>query len=369
MIIIENLCHTKGSFSLKHINLTIAEGEYLTVLGPSGSGKTMLLETMLGLHRPKTGRIFLNGCEATNLPPEKRSISYLPQDLAIFPHLSVRDNILFGARVKRMRNAEVVSRIHELERLLNLEGIINRKNISNLSSGEKQRVALARALMTRPVLLLLDEPLSALDAFIKRQLQIKLREINRSLGTTIIHVTHDREEAFMLGGKIAIMINGKIEQVGDEADLYYRPASLPVARFLLNNCNIFQVTLIANSSKGTLFLNGDLPLVVETNHEIKLGEQTYAGIRPEDVMVIRSGRPLSGPIMDNQFDCFVIDILKKGGTNSVFVKPIGREINIEMELPNYAFQDLSLQIGGHIRISLKKKSLWVLPPERKQPIS
>lgn len=368
MIRVESLYQKKGSFSLKGINLALSEGEYLTVLGPSGAGKTMLLEIIMGLHRPESGRVFLNGAEVTNLPPERRGISYLPQDLAIFPHLSVRDNILFGARMKGMKRSEIVSLFVELTRLLNLEGVIGRKHISTLSSGEKQRVALARALMTRPVLLLLDEPLSALDAFIKRQLQIKLREINRTVGTTIIHVTHDREEAFMLGGKIAVMINGKIEQVGNGDDLYYRPVALPVAQFLLNNCNIFKVKMIGNLPDGNFYLNGDLPLIVAARDEIKPGDHVYAGIRPEEVMVIRSDRPFSSPIMENQFDCLVIDILKKGGTNSVFVKPAGKEVTIEMELPTYAFQDLSIRIGEHIMVSLKKKSLWVLPDQDRQPV-
>ena len=369
MIRVERLYQTKGNFSLKGINLTLSEGEYVTVLGPSGAGKTMFLETIMGLHRPESGRVFLNGTEVTNLPPERRCISYLPQDLAIFPHLSVLDNILFGARMKEMKRTEIVSMLAELTKLLNLEGVIGRKHISTLSGGEKQRVALARALMTRPLLLLLDEPLSALDAFIKRQLQIKLREINRTVNTTIIHVTHDREEAFMLGGKIAVMINGKIEQVGNEDDLYYRPVTLPVAKFLLNNCNIFKVKMIGNLPEGNILLNGDLPLIAEARDEIKPGDLAYAGIRPEEVMVIRSDRPLSSPIMDNQFDCLVIDILKKGGTNSVFVKPAGKEVTIEMELPNYAFQDLSLRIGKHIKISLKKKSLCVLPDQDRQSVN
>jgi ABC-type Fe3+/spermidine/putrescine transport system ATPase subunit len=238
VITIENLAVTRGGFTLRDVDLTLRRGDYLTLLGPSGAGKTVLLEAIMGLTRPSRGRIFLNGEEATFVPPERRGISYLPQDLALFPHLSVRDNILFGARMRGMGEGEMSERLGELVTLLDLGGIIGRGGVGTLSGGEKQRVALARALMPRPSILFLDEPLSALDAFIKRQLQVKLRDINRSLGVTIIHVTHDRQEAFMLGEKIAVLIGGCLQQVGSRDEIYYRPASLDVARFLLTR-NIF----------------------------------------------------------------------------------------------------------------------------------
>lgn len=362
MITIEGLDLSKGGFTLREVNLTLDRGDYLTLLGPSGAGKTVLLEAIMGLIRPDRGRIFLNGENATFLPPERRGISYLPQDLALFPHLSVRDNVLFGARMRCMGALEMSERLKELVRLLDLGGIIGRRTVGTLSGGEKQRVALARALMPCPSILFLDEPLSALDAYIKRQLQIKLRDINRALGVTIIHVTHDREEAFMLGEKIAVLIGGRLQQVGSRDNIYYRPASLDVARFLLTR-NIFHLEVGEVLPGGDLLLQGALPLVAPQRQARRPGEKVIAGIRPEEVMVIRPDRPLADALRENLFDCTVVDIYSKGGTHAVFVQPRNSEQIIEMEIPNCAFRDLGIQNGDSLQVCLKKKSLWVLPED------
>jgi ABC-type Fe3+/spermidine/putrescine transport system ATPase subunit len=362
VITIENLAVTRGGFTLRDVDLTLRRGDYLTLLGPSGAGKTVLLEAIMGLTRPSRGRIFLNGEEATFVPPERRGISYLPQDLALFPHLSVRDNILFGARMRGMGEGEMSERLGELVTLLDLGGIIGRGGVGTLSGGEKQRVALARALMPRPSILFLDEPLSALDAFIKRQLQVKLRDINRSLGVTIIHVTHDRQEAFMLGEKIAVLIGGCLQQVGSRDEIYYRPASLDVARFLLTR-NIFHLEVGKALPGGDFLLQGSLPLVAAPRHGIKEGDRVIAGIRAEEVIVIRPGRPLTDALRENLFDCTVVDIYGKGGSHAVFVQPRESGQVIEMEIPNCAFRDLGIEKGGSLLVCLKKKSLWVLPEE------
>lgn len=214
MIRARNLNHNLPGFNLRDISLDLNKGDYLTLLGPSGAGKSILLETLMGLITPDSGTIHINNLDATQLPPEQRGIAYLPQDLALFPHLSVRQNILFSAPDRKNMSAATMTWLNELLQLLNLEQLIDRRSVLNLSGGERQRVALARALLPKPKILFLDEPLSALDAFTKRQLQVKLREINRLLGVTILHVTHDREEAFMLGERIAVMIEGQIEQIG-----------------------------------------------------------------------------------------------------------------------------------------------------------
>jgi ABC-type Fe3+/spermidine/putrescine transport system ATPase subunit len=362
MIAIDGLTVTRGGFTLRDVDFTLGHGDYLTLLGPSGAGKTVLLEAIMGLTRPSRGRIFLNGEEATFVPPERRGISYLPQDLALFPHLSVRENIVFGARMRGMGEGEMSERLDELVTLLDLGGIIGRRGVGTLSGGEKQRVALARALMPRPSILFLDEPLSALDAYIKRQLQVKLRDINRSLGVTIIHVTHDREEAFMLGEKIAVLIGGRLQQVGTRDEIYYRPAALDVARFLLTR-NIFHLEVGEVLPGGDLLLQGSLPLVAIQRQATREGERVIAGIRPEEVMVIRPGRPLTDALRENLFDCTVVDIYGKGGSHAVFVQPRESEQVIEMEIPNCAFRDLAIDRGASLLVCLKKKSLWVLPEE------
>jgi ABC-type Fe3+/spermidine/putrescine transport system ATPase subunit len=242
MLRTEKLTAVRGGFVLGPIDLALDNQSYLTILGPSGAGKTIFLEACMGLIPPASGQVWLNSKNATHIPPEERQISYLPQDLALFNHLSVRENILFGARKRKLPREVVQQRFEDLLGLLDLENVIDRQSLSSLSGGEKQRVALARALLPGPRLLFLDEPFSALDANIKRLLQVKLREINQQLGVTILHVTHDQEEAFMLGEKIAVMINGKFRQIGERDEIYYQPSTLEVARFLRNQ-NIFDLTV------------------------------------------------------------------------------------------------------------------------------
>ena len=232
MIRIEKLISRRGAFCLGPIDLDFRGSSYLTILGPSGSGKTLFLETCMGLITPESGRVWLDGKDVTDIAPEQRHISYLPQDLTLFPHLSVRDNILFGARRRQLQKALVESRLANLLDLLEMHHIIDRTDVATLSGGEKQRVAMARALLPEPRLLFLDEPFSALDATIKRQLQVKLREINQQLGVTILHVTHDQEEALSMSDRIIVMNCGRVEQDGTPEDLYQKPASRFVADFI-----------------------------------------------------------------------------------------------------------------------------------------
>jgi ABC-type sugar transport system ATPase subunit len=231
MIRIESLTASFGEFRLEDVSLEVDSGTSLVVLGPSGSGKTMLLETFIGLRQPLRGRILVDGRDVTKTAPEKRGISYLPQDVALFPHLSVRQNILFGAAAGgRARSLD-----RELNRLAELLGIgylLERRDVRSLSAGEAQRVAFARALFVRPRILVSDESFSSLDAPLRRQLQHEFRHLQHDLGLTVLHVTHDQEEAFLLGDRVAVLMDGQIMQVASPADLYARPNSIKIARFL-----------------------------------------------------------------------------------------------------------------------------------------
>lgn len=370
MIRIRGLTACQGEFRLGPIDLDLEDGGYLTILGPSGSGKTVLLEVCLGLAASTGGRLWLDGAEATGLPPEQRRIAYLPQDLALFPHLSVRDNILFGARQRRLSAETTGERLRELTALLDLDGILARPSIETLSGGEKQRVALARALLPGPKLLFLDEPFSALDAAIKRQLQIKLRQINRELGVTILHVTHDQEEALLLGERIAVMIAGTLRQVGGRDDIYYRPASLAVARFLRNQ-NIFAATVERIDADGTLRLAGALPLTTDAVAGVRAGDRVAVGIRSEEVVIIRPGRPLGADLRENLFSARIVDILGFGGSHTLTVTVADSGVDLDVELPNCAFRDLGYAIGEPLQIALRRRSLWVLPdmPPASQEVS
>jgi len=360
MIRVEQLIARRGDFRLGPIDLDLCSSSYLTILGPSGSGKTLFLETCMGLIAPEGGRVWHGGQDVTRIAPEQRHISYLPQDLALFPHLTVRNNILFGAKRRQLNEADVNSRLTNLLDLLELHAIIDRKDVSTLSGGEKQRVALARALLPEPRLLFLDEPFSALDATIKRQLQVKLREINRQLDVTILHVTHDQEEAFMLGEQIAVMIDGRLRQVGPRDEIYYRPASLDVARFLRNQ-NIFDLTVEEVLPNGSLQLGDSLCLKSPGYAEAQEGHRLTVGIRSEEVVIIRPNKPIGPELQDNLFHATVSDILVFGGTHTLCAKLDSSNITVDVELPNCAMRDLGYTVGDALQLCLRKRSLWTIP--------
>lgn len=362
MISVHNLTAGRGAFALGPINLTLEAGNYLTILGPSGAGKTLFLETCMGLIAPASGRILLDGRDATRIPPEERHISYLPQDLALFRHLDVRSNILFGARQRRLDPATCATRLAELVALLDLGSVLERRDVCSLSGGEKQRVALARALMPAPRLLFLDEPFSALDATVKRQLQVRLRQINRQLGVTILHVTHDQEEAFMLGEKIAVMIGGQFRQIGSRADIYYKPTTLDVARFLRNQ-NIFEARVAAIDGER-LQLHGELPLTAQLLPGLLVGDPVVAGIRAEEIIIIRPNRPIGPELQENLFSGEIRDILVFGGTHTLNVALAGHAVSVDVELPNCAMRDLGLKIGDPLQVCLRSRSLWTIACNR-----
>ncbi len=360
MIRTEQLIAQRGDFTLGPVNLDLGADSYLILLGPSGAGKTLLLETCMGLIPSKSGNVWLNGKDVTRSRPEQRHISYLPQDLALFPHLNVRENILFGAKRRHIDNSLTEDRLNNLLPLLELRNIIEREDVSSLSGGEKQRVALARALLPQPQMLFLDEPFSALDATIKRQLQVKLREINQQLGVTILHVTHDQEEAFMLGEKIAVMIHGKLCQLGSRDDIYYRPETLDVARFLRNQ-NIFDMTLEEVLPGGNMQKGNGIKLMTPGHERAQKGQRFAAGIRSEEVVIIRPNKPLGPDLQENLFHANVVDILAFGGTHILCVKLQESEVTIDVELPNCAMRDLGYAIGDDLQICLRKRSLWTIP--------
>ncbi len=233
MIEVEELVAHYGDFSLQHISLRIEQGHCFVLLGPSGAGKTLFLETVLGIKPPDAGRILFDGDDISRLRPERRGFSYLPQDLALFPHLTVAENIAFGLRIRRVPQAEIDARIDEVAALLGIGRLLGRGDIRSLSGGEKQRVALARALVVEPRVLFLDEPFSALDPAIRRQLHVEFRDIWARLGLTVILITHDHEEAAALADRMAVLIDGRVQQWGDPADVFDRPANLATARFVV----------------------------------------------------------------------------------------------------------------------------------------
>ncbi|WKZ38028.1 MAG: ABC transporter ATP-binding protein [Anaerolineales bacterium] len=217
--------------AVDQVDLEVKDGEFFSMLGPSGSGKTTCLRMIAGFDRPTSGFIHLYGQEVSSLPPYDRDVNTVFQDYALFPHMNVGDNIAYGLMVKKVAREERLKRMEEMLELVQLTGYAGRKP-SQLSGGQRQRVALARALINHPKVLLLDEPLGALDLKLRQQMQIELKGIQKRVGITFIFVTHDQEEAITMSDRIAVFNQGKIEQVGSPSDIYERPASAFVAGFV-----------------------------------------------------------------------------------------------------------------------------------------
>ncbi|MBN2498508.1 MAG: ABC transporter ATP-binding protein [Deltaproteobacteria bacterium] len=227
---IQGLSIDLGDFHLRDIDLEVRPGEYLVLVGPTGSGKTVLLECLVGIHRPSAGRIFLGEVEVSGLAPEARGLGYVPQDYALFPSMSVADNLAFGLRARRLPQQSVIERLDELCAALQIEALRDRRP-ATLSGGEQQRVALGRALAIEPDVLLLDEPLSALDEHLRWEVCAELERIHRDLGCSFVHVCHDFEEAAAVAERMAVMREGRIVQVGTLGEIRERPADVFVARF------------------------------------------------------------------------------------------------------------------------------------------
>jgi len=265
-----------GTFTLKDISLEVSQGEVFVLLGPSGAGKTLFIETVLGIKPPDRGRILLDGRDISREQPERRGFSYLPQDLALFPHLSVYDNIAFGLRIRRTPAQDIRERVGRIASILGIERLLDRPDIRSLSGGEKQRVALARALVVEPRVLFLDEPFSALDPATKRQLHAEFRRVWRRLGLTVVLVTHDQEEAATLADRLAIIIGGHIVQCGPPAEVFDHPANLQAARFLvMENLVRGEVT---PTPDGPALRCGSVELAVGEAFE-GLGGHAWAGLR------------------------------------------------------------------------------------------
>jgi len=273
MIEIRDLSVEFGDFSLKEINLSIDSGNFFVLLGPTGSGKTVLLESIAGLKPLQKGRIIINNRDITDINPEGRRISICYQDCALFPHMRVKDNIRYGLRFKKDRdNPKYKKNYDVLVELLEISHILNRYPVY-LSGGEKQRVALARALIVDPDILLLDEPLAALDACIKETIQTELKNLHQTLKTTTIMVTHDFREAYFLANMVGIISGGSIIQTGSIKDVFERPNSTFVAEFV----GMKNLINISNNQD-----NSGLNLPVEFRNISHTG---YLGIRPENIIV------------------------------------------------------------------------------------
>ena len=276
---LENISKSWSEFKLKNIDLAIEDGDYFIILGPTGAGKTLLLETIMGFHKPDEGRILLNGNDVTNAPPEKRNIGYVSQNCVLFPHMTVRQNVEFSLKMKGVVKTERNQKVDQLLKFAALNSMAHRRP-ATLSGGEKQKVALMRALAAEPQVIVLDEPLTAIDLETAREIKNELKRVHLS-GKTVIHVTHNQIEGFSLGSKMAILNSGEIVQTGKPKEIFAKPRSTFVARFLGYE-NVFKAKLL--KQQGPLSFVKVEGVTLKIAGKIDSSECTIA-VRPEDIVV------------------------------------------------------------------------------------
>jgi ABC-type sugar transport system ATPase subunit len=379
MIRIEGLHVAAGGFSLHIDDLSLESGEFLVILGPTGSGKTVLLETVAGLRRPKAGQVRFGGKDVTMEPPERRRVGFVYQDYALFPHLTVAENIAFGLRGRGTRGRDgragsgpdrTDRRTHARDRVAALASLLGIGPLllrypAGLSGGEQQRVALARALAIEPDILLLDEPLSALDRQTRRELRGEIKRLHRESGTTVLHVTHDLDEALALGDRMAVLIDGELRQVGVPAEVMRRPVDAGVAE-LLGTTNVFpvagssiesghvRVKLVGRAGDTRA---GEVQIVAESAHVGPLGGSSVAVIRPEEILLEGPGEalgdhvPESGPSAAN---------LLEGTVRNIQIQSVHASIEVDVP-PVFVVHvlrpdvhRLGLAVGSPVR-------LWIPP--------
>jgi len=364
MIEVRGLSLAVGNFRIDHLDLFLRKGGYNVLLGPTGSGKTLILESIMGLRNFQSGLITAGGKEIHHLPPEKRGISYLPQDLALFPHLTVRQNLLYGLRAQKKSSREDEKSLGRLIDTLKIGHLLDRYP-QGLSGGEKQRVALGRALAPSPQLLLLDEPLAALDPGLKSESQQLLISLHRSLQFTALHVTHDLQEAYLLGDTITVLIGGKVEQRGKREEVFLRPNTVRVAQFLgLQNLFPEKVLQVEGDGKFLTVSFWGKEITLSSDHAaapFSAGEEVVLYLRPEEVMILREGKPIKESLRRTILTGEIIRIMDRGTHRWVLFRPAGVDVPLEIHLPNYVFRNLSVQEGQEIRVAMRRESFWVIP--------
>ena len=312
--IIVKLENFQKSFGTKkiidNINLEIYEKEFVTILGSSGCGKTTILRIIAGLDMPTSGKVYLDSVDVTALDPTKREVNTIFQNYALFPLMSVYDNIAFGLKMKKVPKDEIKKRVQKMLELVHLEGYEKRKP-KDLSGGEQQRVAIARGLINNPKVLLLDEPLSALDLKLRKQMQVELKSLQKKLGITFIYVTHSQDEALSMSDRIVVLKDGKIEQVGSPVEVYENPKSLYVADFL-GEANIFKGKVVeVLDSKCKVLIQNNLEFAV-FNKNYQIGDYLSIIVRPENMKISKTSRKmncLEGTILEEIYTGSVTLIL------------------------------------------------------------
>ena len=299
------------------VDLTIRKGEFLTLLGPSGCGKTTLLRLLAGFETPTSGEILLEGRDVSNVPPYRRDVNQVFQSYAIFPHLTVEENIAFGLKMRHVPAAERRERAEEALGLVSLAGLGKRRP-HELSGGQRQRVALARALVCRPKVLLLDEPLSALDAKLRHAMQLELKHLQRQLGITFVFVTHDQEEALIMSDRIAVIHRGRIDQLGTATEIYHAPASAFTADFI-GEANLLEAAVVShNGVTAQLRLGDGAEVSVRAAAVRPDATRTLVSVRPEKIYITRTK-----PAKENTFRGVIEEEIFRGAMDELRIRIAG----------------------------------------------
>ena len=344
IIKIENLSKSFGEkVVLDNINLDIRRGEFVTLLGPSGCGKTTLLRMIAGFLQPDAGVIMLEGCDISGTPPHLRPLNTVFQRYALFPHLNVYDNIAFGLKLNKVDKAEIEKRVRKALKMVSMTDYEDR-DVNSLSGGQQQRVAIARAIVNRPKVLLLDEPLAALDLKMRKDMQMELKEMHEALGITFIYVTHDQEEALTLSDTVVVMSEGKIQQIGTPIDIYNEPVNSFVADFI-GESNILNGTMIKD--KEVEFIGHTFECIDEG-----FGQHTAVDvvIRPEDIYVITNTE-------NAKFTGTVKSCIFKGVHYEMFVDT---DKGFELMIQDYN----AFEVGSKVGMLIKPSDIRVMRKER-----
>lgn len=296
--------------ALKDASFEIKAGEFMTFLGPSGCGKTTCLRLISGFDTPTSGQVFIDGKDVTFDPPYRRDVNQVFQNYALFPHLTIYENIAFGLRMKKVPPAQIKERVERVVKMTSLEAMVGRKP-AQMSGGQRQRVALARAIVCEPKVLLLDEPLSALDAKLRTQMRIELKQLQKKLGITFIFVTHDQEEALTMSDRVAVINAGRVEQIGTVNEIYYKPATRFVATFI-GETNIVEAEVLGGGGgQWRCRLEGGLELAVKSESAAP-GGKLLLSLRPEKIRLHRGD-----PALANSFPARVSMEIFKGAVDEL----------------------------------------------------
>jgi spermidine/putrescine transport system ATP-binding protein len=350
--------------AVDHIDLEVRDGEFFSLLGPSGCGKTTTLRMIGGFEEPTSGLIELQGEDVTWLPPYRRNVNTVFQNYALFPHLTVFENVAFGLRRKGGKTADIKSRVGDMLKLVELPGFEARKP-NQISGGQAQRVALARALINRPAVLLLDEPLGALDLKLRKQMQIELKRIQQEVGITFIYVTHDQEEAMTMSDRIAVMNNGRYEQLGDPESLYERPATRFVAGFL-GISNLIPATVDGTDGDYASARLGDNSRIKVPPALVNGTKDIHVGVRPEKIRL--SEPSASRPPGHNRLVGVIRDASYLGVSTQYIVESRGGDLTVYEQNVERATRSELWARGDEVQMTWSPDHSFVVPVDPAAPV-